>query len=209
MHMTLMDLLKRDCKQRHSHIRTGDYAARIMGHSLSIEDYKVLLLANLWFHSYMEERINLYLPDTWKEIIEWPARGKSDYAKQDLQGLGVDTDSIPCPLMPEQIMGLWEALGALYVAEGTAIGGALIKKNLLKSELADSIHPISFYGCYGNRLSYLWKSFEGFMHEVEAYKTEKLKSVNTALNMFNLYEYLLGEATQYLHCSPAKIALRA
>lgn len=195
--MNLLQKLKAHCLQKHLQVRASEFAACIMDGSLSKAEYSTLLLANYVFHIKLEQQITQQLPFHWKRKLAWEERHKAKYAKLDLVMLQ-QTELIPellnsCRDVTYQINTPSEALGALYVVEGTAIGGAIIKKHLLKIDwIIQQKLDIRFYGCYGNTLSAKWKTFTAFVQQVEATHEEALQQ---AYQTFMLYEELLAKAS--------------
>lgn len=76
-----------------------------------------------------------------------------------------------------------EALGGLYVLEGAALGGNVIKKQLLQNpEFANlSFH---YYGMYGEKLSEYWKSFLKILEENVSDKDAALSGASKTYHLF-------------------------
>jgi len=202
--MELIDKLKEHCHQRHLQVRAGEYASKIMDGSLTKAEYTVLILANYVFHNTLELSLNKHLAENWKLELSWHHRAKSVFARQDLRSLGCE--HLIVKLLDKEPLGNYsidsgeQAIGALYVAEGTAIGGVIIKKNLQKIDwIVQNDFPIRFYGCYGQSLSPLWKEFVAFVCQVEVNHESVL---NQAYQTFEFYEQILLEAQQVVaNCS--------
>lgn len=63
-------------------------------------------------------------------LVDWPARRRSDRIAGDLAALGVDASSVPdCPDAPRPTSTA-EALGCLYVLDGSALGGRVVNRHL-------------------------------------------------------------------------------
>ncbi|MGB0524941.1 MAG: biliverdin-producing heme oxygenase [Flammeovirgaceae bacterium] len=188
--MSLMHRLKEHCHSYHMQIRESKYAAKIMTHELTQEEYIEGLLLNYLFHRTIERGIEEHLPNEWKEQINWSQRKKAEYVKNDLCSLGqerlLEKLVMHVDQLPFSIQSAEEALGALYVSEGTAIGGAVIKKNLLKIDwvMQQSV-SISFYGCYGKQLSSMWKQFIEFLNEVEVTQREVITKARETFIFYN------------------------
>lgn len=52
-----------------------------------------------------------------------------------------------------------EALGAMYVIEGSTLGGNVIAKQLSKTEGFDEV-TFNFFGCYQENTGLMWKNFK-------------------------------------------------
>jgi heme oxygenase len=60
-------------------------------------------------------------------VPDWPERRRAELLRSDLRELGID---IPPPLPAPVLIGNAALLGALYVLEGSRLGGALLKRSL-------------------------------------------------------------------------------
>ena len=80
-----------------------------------------------------------------------------------------------------------EALGALYVIEGSTLGGNVIAKQLSKTEGFDGI-SFHFFGCYQENTGPMWKSFkEALDHGVDEEDYDKVLA-----GARKLYAFLLN-----------------
>ncbi|MDT9599774.1 biliverdin-producing heme oxygenase [Sphingosinicella rhizophila] len=60
-------------------------------------------------------------------VADWPSRRRGDRLRQDLRELGLP---LAMPMAEMTFTDDASALGALYVIEGSRLGGALLKRNL-------------------------------------------------------------------------------
>ena len=80
------------------------------------------------------------------EALAWPRRRRADLFGADLRGLGGSPDASPLPDLP-RVPGTDEALGRLYVLEGSTLGGVLIDRHLVTlPELGTRLRAFSPYG---------------------------------------------------------------
>lgn len=91
------------------------------------EDYRTFLSAQAGPHLSVEAAIDaagaeMFLPD-------WPARRRGEALRQDLADLGLE--SPPPQALP--LDGEAETLGAIYVLEGSRLGGAMLKRRVPSS----------------------------------------------------------------------------
>lgn len=98
-----------------------------------------------------------------------------------LQDLPPDTDpaALPlCPAMPP--LDSWaQLLGAMYVMEGSTLGGQVISRQLAKSNIA----PHTYFSGYGKQTGPMWQSFCQLLRE-EAPKTNQDEIVLSASRTF-------------------------
>lgn len=196
----LMQRLKAACMDPHRHVRSGALAGKIMNQTLSIEEYRLLLLVNYAFHGFIESRLCRILPEPIRDQLAYEQRIKTHFIYYDLRQLGVGMEKqeaflpyrkrVHQALGSFQISSLPEALGALYVTEGTAIGGQIVKKKLLGIPEICDLSDIRFYGCYGKNLSPLWKSLVQFVNQPLWLAHEDV-IIGKAVETFSYYERLV------------------
>ena len=195
--MNLIELLKTACHQDHMQIREGEGAQKIMQHTLSEDEYIDGLLINYLFHFHLEKEIEQHLPAVWKKELDWEKRKKIHYIQRDLKQF--NKEHLLEELMKQNIDFIQvntpsEALGILYVMEGTAIGGAIIKRNLQKLDwVIEQQLDIYFYGCYNKELSYLWKQFCAFMMVTSACKEEVIAKAKEAFKFYQALQLFKKE----------------
>lgn len=88
--------------------------------------------------------------------LDYAARRRSPALADDLRALGLDT---PCPtgLRTLAVTGRSEALGILYVLEGSTLGGRTILRSL--SAQGHDVHGLSFLDPYGAETGNRWRDF--------------------------------------------------
>ncbi len=195
-HLSLLEAFRELSKQDHLRVKHGEYAARIMEGSLTLPQYKILILGNFYFHSVVQKSITPFLSHHLN--YQFSQRDKLPFLQKDLQSLGL-SNMLNVPSTSYACKSIWEALGAAYVIEGTAIGGSLIRKKLYQFNTVPP-EAIHFYGCYGKKLSPLWKSFLSFFEEAtritpaDAYSS----TIRQAKDTFLFYEQCIAISHQKL-----------
>ncbi|MDT0276343.1 biliverdin-producing heme oxygenase [Blastococcus goldschmidtiae] len=90
------------------------------------------------------------------ERVDWPRRRRASLFAADLRGLG-SRASDRFPLLPP-VPGTDEALGRMYVLEGSTLGGVFIDRHLAGlPELAGV--PIRAFSPYGSETGAMWAAF--------------------------------------------------
>ncbi|WP_338665816.1 biliverdin-producing heme oxygenase [Pararoseomonas sp. SCSIO 73927] len=78
--------------------------------------------------------------------------------RDDLRALGVEPETLPvCP--PPALRGRGEAIGSLYVMEGSTLGGRFILKRLDETGLAEGAR--SYFAGHGEATGAMWRAFLG------------------------------------------------
>ena len=92
--------------------------------------------------------------------LDRPARSRADHAAHDLQDLG-HAGAPGRPAAAVEIASLAEALGFLYVIEGSALGGRVILREL--SARGAPSRGLSFLDPHGARAGEAWRGFLGVL----------------------------------------------
>lgn len=122
----------------------------------TFEDYAALLKMFYGFYNPLENSILQYISaDILPDIFE---RRKTILLQHDLAALGQNTNKIlHCFSLPS-ITNPAAAFGAMYVLEGSTLGGRVITKMLLQN---NGVPPTAllFFSGYGESTGSKWKSF--------------------------------------------------
>lgn len=122
------------------------------------QDYAAILRLFYGYYFPVEQRIAQHVsPALLPDIAE---RRKAAAIVNDLKALGCDTMPLPlCQRLPA-IDNTAQAMGALYVLEGSTLGGKIIANLLLKNKaLCVTKEALTFFSGYGDETGCKWKSF--------------------------------------------------
>lgn len=133
--------------------------------------YKNLLALFYGFYKPMEERIDNHIDHAC--VTDYTHRRKSAFILADMQQLQPSAAAAICSDLPH-INSVPASLGALYVLEGSTLGGRIICRML-----ADSIGPqpagqvsFSFFNGYGDSTETMWASFR---RQLDNYTTDPVQ----------------------------------
>lgn len=152
-----------------------------------IADYILLLQS---FHSYFGGLEKLINPHIGLQVLpDYQQRRKTDLVAADLSTLGANvplmagTDHLP------KITNTAEALGALYVMEGSTLGGQHIKKMLSKQLGIDEAYAMSFFNGYGQDTQQMWASFKNAINHYSSPKSNEvvIRSANQTFEKFSAW----------------------
>lgn len=101
-------------------IEEGNLAGDIMSHTISLENYKLLLLQNFIAYNVVDREIAKFIPEF--------SSNKANRLQEDLSNLKVDTSIYKEFEDQFSIDSIAEAWGAWYVVEGSVLGGMMISK---------------------------------------------------------------------------------
>ncbi|HEY8612583.1 MAG TPA: biliverdin-producing heme oxygenase [Roseomonas sp.] len=125
---------------------------RLTDPGLTPERYRAVLARFHGFWAGWEPRVAGELSD---DAFLAPRR-RLHLLRDDLRALDVAPEALPiCP--PPPLHGHAEAMGSLYVMEGSALGGRMILKSLGRLCLPEGGQ--SYFAGYGDATGAMWRSF--------------------------------------------------
>ena len=152
----------------------------------TLDDYRQFLLTSWLFHRSLEPVFTDFLPKSLKEKLQWSDRQKTHRLEQDLRELDVDYRSLS-PL-PFTVSTVPEALGAMYVSEGSTLGGMMMKKLWTDHPVIGQRSSFAFLGCYGQQTGVRWKSFVEVLEAAVPHPTDEEVAIASAQATFQFYQ---------------------
>lgn len=122
-----------------------------------LDSYRALLERFRGFHAMIEPEIGRALADD----AFFAPRRRLALLDADLRHLGLSEAEIAALPRPEPmtLSGPAQALGALYVLEGSTLGGKVIGRRVAALHGFDSTAGCAYYGGHGDQAGALWRSF--------------------------------------------------
>lgn len=125
------------------------------------DDYSSLLSLFYKYFGGLEQKIDRVVDH--ELLPDYAERRKTSSIADDIHALGGTVPAFS-DTQPE-INDHQQALGALYVIEGSALGGKIISK-MISQALGDAASPaLSFYQGYGENTDEMWATFKGILNE--------------------------------------------
>ena len=150
-------------------------------------DYADFLKHFYAYFNKVEQAIAPYI--TSQLLPDYAERRNSAYLKQDIEELGFDVNELPAAVAPE-VKNTMQALGALYVMEGSIMGGPIIVKMLEKGGITKGV---SFFSGYGEGTGMMWGKFVAVMNEQAKNEEEEAIAVQSANDTFSNFGKVFGE----------------
>lgn len=121
------------------------------------ESYGKLLRMFYSFYHPLEKGIQQHLyPDA---LPDYHERRKTTWILDDLKALGLDDTPPPSAFAAPVITSNAQAFGALYVMEGSTLGGKIICKTIASNLGRDEKEGFRFFYGYGPEAGSRWKFF--------------------------------------------------
>ncbi len=152
----ILSQLKEQTRELHEQTEQLFYTDALKDGTLTSNQYKHLLQAHLAFHKALENALST--------IEDYPLeeRRKAGWIEADLTAIHESPKSAQTSTFADWAMP--ELLGAAYVAEGSMLGGQVIKRWLqAHPELGSYAGDSQFYGGYGKNTGERWKAFGSYL----------------------------------------------
>lgn len=157
----LSEILKEKTKHLHAATEEKFNSNKIFDKNYSSDEYNLLLNANYKLFAQYEKAVFAAIPDDFAHKINATHRIK-------LPSLAADADHRRLPKLTENVakenLDPYEAIGILYVMEGSSLGGNMIRKQLSKNPAFENV-TFHYFGFYGEKTGEYWKLFKTTLDE--------------------------------------------
>lgn len=181
------DILKKETAQYHDEIEQKLASNKLFEGTFNQDDYYKMLIVNHQFIQALEPEIKALLKIEDLELLNKINLNKLQLLEKDLVELNLKINE---PIKVEVLKNRAEALGALYVIEGSMLGGMVIAKQLKKyPELEQA--GFNYFGHYGQDIGPIWKSFVAYLNENIISEEDQNDTLNGAIKA---YQFLINLA---------------
>ncbi|UII26274.1 biliverdin-producing heme oxygenase [Fulvivirga maritima] len=153
----IAELLKKGTAELHTLSEQKNYVREIYNGTLTLEQYETMLVRNYWLNLNVEQAAQNISELESLAPLDLANRKKAHLIVKDLSNM--DSPSIDLPDEPFPELNTAETIGALYVTEGSTLGGNIILKNLMKNKAFEGKNIFNFLSYYGENTSSNWKTF--------------------------------------------------
>ncbi len=137
------------------------------------------------FYSYfgaLEDKINKHIGLA--QLTDYHVRRKSESLVNDIQDLGGIIPQKAADLDLPEIENDLQAFGALYVIEGSTLGGKIISKIMSKQLNLIDEKGLSFFISYGDSTEKMWDQFKEVLDVQPQTKSDRALIINAADDTF-------------------------
>lgn len=158
----------------------------IMNRTLTLDGYKNLLRKFYSFHAAIERSL---AETDWKSVnFDFDSRRKTEMLERDLAFLEIDKNTIELWNDLPAVGEIPQAVGCLYVLEGSTLGGQVISRHLRQNFDLTPANGAAFFNSYGERVGMMWKEFAAFANDYAQNADADEKIVNAAQQTFSSFE---------------------
>lgn len=152
-------------------------------------DYADLLKHFYAYFNAIEKAVAPYI--TTAVLPDFADRRDSSYIKNDIEELGSDVNNLP-PVQIPTITNTVQALGALYVLEGSIMGGPYIVQMLNKFGIDKGV---SFFSGYGEATGQKWGVFTSVLNNTAQTDEQQAEAIRAADETFANFGNVFKEVT--------------
>lgn len=170
-----------------NHIALEDLLAPKLQQLSSRTGYAAILKTFYGFFQPMEKSTNPFI--SIQQLPDYLERRKAENILLDLKALGEASDSLPLCTQIPVITNVAEAFGALYVLEGSTLGGQGITRMLLKNPLLQlNENEVRFFKGYGVDTGKKWIAFQQAFNNIATDNASVRQVVTTANETFAFFK---------------------
>ena len=179
----ILERLRNDTVHNHKILESNILLSNLMAEHLTVDTYKRIISKFYTYFLPLEERITPYFSDG-KYIPDFSERRKASTLLEDLRHYNISETTLDfCQYLPD-IDTIGQAMGALYVLEGSTLGGKFISKRVQETIGAAPDAGAKFYYGYGVETGAYWKRFCGYLSSYALDLGIQKEVVDSANNTF-------------------------
>jgi len=182
----MLDFLKLETQKLHKQVEMSYLSKSILDHSITLNQYKQLLIHNYFCYKIVEQELVKKRELVDKELGLFISFEKSEKLLNDIHSIDPQFDlnlKIPFHVNSE-----FEIMGALYVIEGSMLGGSLINKHIKQCKYLETIPPQQFFNRNAKQVIKRWKLFTHYINTKAVTNKGKTEAVLLAKNTFELFD---------------------
>jgi heme oxygenase len=157
----------------------------------STTDYVELLRLFYGYFGGLELKIRSYIDQS--NLPDYNQRRKTDAITDDIKALGGTLSETASDNELPAITNTLQAFGALYVIEGSTLGGKIISGIMQKHLHFNNNEGLSFFNGYGDQTQQMWDSFKQTLNEVVTDATNEDEVLSAANQTFDLFGQWLSK----------------
>lgn len=142
------------------------------------------------FYIYFNALEAIIAPYITAQILpDYSERRDSKYLKRDIEELGFEV-KLPSKISLPEINSLAEALGAMYVMEGSIMGGPIIVDILKKNGITKGF---SFFSGYGAGTGEMWTKFISALNTHASTAIDQQNAISAANHTFSEFQHVFKD----------------
>ncbi len=159
----ILTAIKEQTRPQHDSIEQNRFTKTMMDGSMTLLDYKLYLQKFYSVHKAIEQEFERFQWDDFR--LNMQERSKIEFIAADLRTLGMNAaeiENLPAMQPAPQFTSIAEAFGAMYVLEGSTLGGQIQARHverIIAHAHPDTPQASAYFSSYGARVGEMWKNF--------------------------------------------------
>ncbi len=183
--------LRQETAESHQKLEDNPLSKALLSPSVSVKDYQTYLTALFGVTIACEDQI---FPAISHVITDLTDRYKSRLIIDDLLATGLSEAEIDAlPVYRFEFSTVAEALGIMYVLEGSTLGGKILYRHIHEVLGLTPENGASYFWGYGLQTGNLWKSFISALTQFVDGHEERDGVIGSAKKTFIIIDNWLGQ----------------
>lgn len=183
--------LRQETAESHQKLEDNPLSKALLSPFVSVKDYQTYLAALFGVTIACEDQI---FPAISHAITDLADRYKSRLIIDDLLATGLsETEIDALPVYRFEFSTVAEALGIMYVLEGSTLGGKILYRHIHEVLGLTPENGASYFWGYGPQTGYLWKSFISALTQFVDENEERDGVIGSAKKTFTIIDNWLGQ----------------
>ena len=175
--------LRNQTAESHKSLENRQLSRSLLEQSLSISFYQLYLSRLYGVVRACEAQAYPLLSHL---LADLPRREKAELIFNDLLATGMSQNDIAqLPVHHFHEMTIAQAIGVMYVLEGSTLGGKILYKHISQSLALNEQTGVSYFYGYGQQTGILWKSFITTMADYAVEENCEQEIISSAVSTFN------------------------
>jgi heme oxygenase len=178
--------LRQETAESHQKLEENRLSKAILEPTVTLSDYQAYLSGLYGVIVSCEKQVFPVLNHVFPDLNE---RYKSDFILRDLKSTGFsDTQIDSLPVHIFDFLSVPEALGVMYVMEGSTLGGRILYKHVHEVLGLSEENGARYFWGYGPQTGIFWKSFISVFSQFAIESDESPEIINSAKKTFTLID---------------------
>ncbi|MCE6992249.1 biliverdin-producing heme oxygenase [Dyadobacter sp. CY323] len=178
--------LRQETAENHQKLEENRLSKALLEPTVTLSDYQAYLSGLYGVTVSCENQVFPLLNHIFPDLSE---RYKSGFILNDLKTTGYsDTQIDSLPVYEFGFLSVPDALGVMYVLEGTTLGGRILYKHIHETLGLTEDNGARYFWGYGPQTGVLWKSFISVFARFSAESNEGPAIISNAKKTFTLID---------------------
>lgn len=184
--------LRQATANSHKQLEENYYSKAIQEPSVTLQNYQTYIAKLYGIIRASENDVYPVLNSILPDINE---RYKAAYIVDDLTNTGISLSKAQeLPVYNFTISSVAEAMGVMYVLEGSTLGGKFLYKHINKALGLNAENGASYFWGYGQHTGPLWNSFISLLSNYAVEKNCEDEVISSAVQTFSNIDRWLNKA---------------